>query len=255
MPGLCYNVFRQSEVVAMDKQRILVVDDEKEITDLVEIYLQNAGYEVAKFYDGRSALDYLAKERVDLAVLDIMLPDIDGFSLCEEIRKEHYFPIIMLTAKIEEADKIRGILLGADDYMTKPFLPMELLARIKGQLRRAGAYNQALGHGQNREIYHIHGLELDGDKHVCRLYEKEVDLTATEFAILLYLCRHMNQVVTAEEIFEQVWKEKYLDNNNTVFVHVARIREKLGENARKPKFIKTVWGVGYKMEIEEGYHV
>lgn len=239
----------------MDKQRILVVDDEKEITDLVEIYLQNAGYEVVKFYDGKSALTYLAKEKVDLAVLDVMLPDIDGFQLCEEIRKTDFFPVIMLTAKIEEADKIKGLLLGADDYITKPFLPMELLARIKGQLRRAGVYNQALGHAGDREFYDIHGLEIDGDRHICRLYEKNIDMTATEFAILLYLCRHMNQVVTAEEIFEKVWKEKYLDNNNTVFVHIARIREKLGENARKPKFIKTVWGVGYMIEREEGYHV
>lgn len=243
----------------MDKQRILVVDDEKEITDLVEIYLQNAGFEVAKFYDGKSALAYIEREKVDLAVMDIMLPDIDGFRLCEEIRKTQFFPIIMLTAKIEEADKIKGLLLGADDYITKPFLPMELIARIKGQLRRAGAYNQALGHAAghmtDRELYDIHGLEIDGDKHICRLYEKVIDLTATEFAILLYLCRHMNQVVTAEELFEKVWKEKYLDNNNTVFVHIARIREKLGENARKPKFIKTVWGVGYMIEGEEVHHV
>ena len=144
----------------MEKQRILVVDDEKEITDLVGIYLQNAGFEVIKCYNGVDALAYLAKETVDLAVLDIMLPDIEGFALCEKIRMEHFFPIIMLTAKIEESDKIKGLMLGADDYITKPFLPMELMARIKGQLRRAGAYNQALGSGQNnqREIYDIHGL-------------------------------------------------------------------------------------------------
>ena len=239
----------------IDKQRILVVDDEKEITDLVGIYLQNAGFDVIKCYNGADALAYL--KRVALAVLDIMLPDIDGFSLCEKIREEHFFPIIMLTAKIEEADKIKGIVLGADDYITKPFLPMELLARVKGQLRRAGAYNQALSIGQpeTRELYDIHGLEIDGDKHICRLYGEKIELTGTEFSIMLYLCRHMNQVVTSEEIFEHVWKEKYLDNNNTVFVHIARIREKLHENARKPKFIKTVWGVGYKLEDEEVHHV
>jgi len=235
----------------MEKQRILVVDDEKEITDLVEIYLKNGGYEVVKFYNGSDALAYLDHHDVDLAVLDIMLPDIDGFSLCAKIRETHFFPIIMLTAKIEESDKIKGLTLGADDYITKPFLPMELLARVKGQLRRAGAYNQAMEHLAEREIYDIHGLEIDGDKHTCKLYGESIELTGTEFAIVLYLCRHMNQVMTSEDIFEHVWKEKYLENNNTVFVHIARIREKLHENARKPKFIKTVWGVGYKMEGEE----
>lgn len=239
----------------MEKQRILVVDDEKEITDLVEIYLRNDGYEVVKFYNGTDALGYLAHHNVDLAVLDIMLPDIDGFSLCMKIRESHFFPIIMLTAKIEEADKVKGIMLGADDYITKPFLPMELMARIKGQLRRAHMYNQAMGSSSEKEVYDIHGLEIDADRHICRLYGEVIELTGTEFSIVLYLCRHMNQVVTSEEIFEHVWKEKYLENNNTVFVHIARIREKLHENARKPKFIKTVWGVGYKMESEEVHHV
>ncbi len=239
----------------MEKQRILVVDDEREITDLVGIYLQNDGYEVVKCYNGRDALQYLRCHEVDLAVLDIMLPDVDGFTLCSKIRESHFFPVIMLTAKIEEADKIKGILLGADDYITKPFLPMELMARIKGQLRRANMYNQALGVAADCEVYDIHGLEIDADKHTCKLYGENIELTGTEFSIVLYLCRHMNQVVTSEEIFEHVWKEKYLENNNTVFVHIARIREKLHENARKPKFIKTVWGVGYKMEGEEVQHV
>lgn len=239
----------------MDKQRILVVDDEKEITDLVEIYLRNDGFEVVKFYNGTDALEYLARNDVDLAVLDIMLPDIDGFNLCMKIRECHFFPIIMLTAKIEESDKVKGIMLGADDYITKPFLPMELMARIKGQLRRAHMYNQAMGSPLETEVYDIHGLEINADKHTCRLYGEIIELTGTEFSIVLHLCRHMNQVVTSEEIFEHVWKEKYLENNNTVFVHIARIREKLHENARKPKFIKTVWGVGYKMECEEVHHV
>jgi len=239
----------------MNGQTILIVDDEREIADLVEIYLKNAGYLVVKFYDGKAALDYLEKNQIDLAILDIMLPDMDGFYLCEEIRHKYFFPIIMLTAKIDESDKIKGIYLGADDYITKPFLPMELIARVKAQLRRAVTYNQALSNNFVREIYHIHGLEIDGDRHVCKLYDEVIDMTATEFAILLYLCRHMNQVVTTEELFEQVWKEKYWENNNTVFVHIARIREKLGENARKPKFIKTVWGVGYKIESEETFHV
>ena len=149
---------------------------------------------------------------------------------------------------IEESVKVNGILLGADDYITKPFRPMELLDRVKGQLRRASSYNHAMGVNETREVYEVHGLFVDADKYICRLYDEGIDLTPTEFAILIYLCRNMNKVVTSEEIFEQVWKQKYFDSNNTVFVHVARIREKLHENARKPKYIKTVWGVGYKLE-------
>lgn len=232
----------------MEKKKILIVDDEKEITDLVEIYLENDGYEVYKFYHGQAVMDFLENHKVDLAILDIMLPDIDGFSLCRMIRKKYFFPVIMLTAKIEESDKVNGILLGADDYITKPFRPMELLARVKGQLSRASSYNQAMGVDTKREVYEVHGLFVDADQYICKLYDEEIDLTPTEFAILIYLCRHMNKVVTSEEIFEQVWKQKYFDSNNTVFVHVARIREKFHENARKPKYLKTVWGVGYKLE-------
>ena len=208
----------------------------------------DTGYEVYKFYQGQEVMGFLGKQQVDLAILDVMLPDVDGFSLCRMIRGKYYFPVIMLTAKIEESDKVNGILLGADDYITKPFHPMELLARVKGQLRRASSYNQALGVNDTREVYEIHGLTVDAELYVCRLYDEVIDLTPTEFAILIYLCRHMNKVVTSEEIFEQVWKQKYFDSNNTVFVHIARIREKLHENARKPQFIKTVWGAGYKLE-------
>ena len=232
----------------VEKKKILIVDDEKEITELVEIYLKNDGYEAYKFYHAREVLDFLEKNKVDLAILDVMLPDMDGFTLCRIIREKYFFPVIMLTAKIEESDKVNGILLGADDYITKPFRPMELLARVKGQLRRASSYNQAMGVNDNREVYEIHGLVVDADQYVCKLYDEVIELTPTEFAILIYLCRNMNKVVTSEEIFEHVWKQKYFDSNNTVFVHVARIREKFRENARKPKFIKTVWGVGYKLE-------
>ena len=227
---------------------ILVVDDEKEIADIIALYLQSDEYKVFKFYNGEDALKCIESTQIDLAILDVMLPGIDGFEILRMIRKKYKFPVIMLTAKIEESDKVNGILLGADDYITKPFLPMELLARVKGQLRRASSYNRAMGVKEKKEIYEIQGLFVDADQYVCRLYDEVIDLTPTEFAILIYLCRHMNKVVTSEEIFEQVWKQKYFDSNNTVFVHVARIREKLHENARKPKFIKTVWGVGYKLE-------
>ncbi|MBR1931425.1 MAG: VanR-ABDEGLN family response regulator transcription factor [Lachnospiraceae bacterium] len=230
----------------MDK-KILIVDDEREITDLLEVYLGSEGYVVYKFYCGVDAWNFIRQEKVDLAILDVMLPDMDGFTLCRKIREAFYFPIIMLTAKTWETDKVNGILLGADDYMTKPFQPLELLARVKGQLRRAEQYNKALSKDE-KETYEIRGLEVNVDLHSAILYGEKLELTPTEFSILLYLCRHMNQVVTSEEIFEQVWKEKFLDSNNTVFTHVSRIREKMHENARHPKFIKTVWGVGYKLE-------
>ena len=229
----------------MEKQKILIVDDEKEITDLVEIYLTSEGYEVFKFYCGKDALECLENEKIDLAILDVMLPDIDGFAICRRIREKYFFPIIMLTAKIEENDKINGILIGADDYITKPFQPLELIARVKGQLRRAGQYNQAAA---QRESYYVRGLELDATAHKCSLYGKELSLTPTEFDIILYLCRHMGQVVKSEELFEHIWKEKYYDGSNTVFLHISRIREKMHDDSRNPKFIKTVWGIGYKLE-------
>ena len=228
-------------------KRILVVDDEKEIADLLEVYLVNEGYEVSKFYNGTDALSMLSEQSVDLAILDVMLPDMDGFALCRSIRKKWYFPIIMLTAKIEDADKIMGLTMGADDYITKPFNPLEVTARVRGQLRRVDTYNPALGK-REEQIYDIRGLVLNIDQHTCTLYGKQVELTPLEFSILAFLCERQGQVVTAEELFEEVWKEKYMDSNNTVMAHIAKIREKLNENARKPKYIKTVWGVGYKIE-------
>lgn len=231
-------------------KRILVVDDEKEIADLIEVYLSSEGYEVLKYYNGCDALAAVSDNKIDLAILDVMLPDVDGFSLCRKIRENYFFPIIMVTAKITEMDKIHGITIGADDYITKPFNALELVARVKAQLRRADKYNKELAPAKDCETYDVRGLEVDADARVCRLYGQEIAFTPIEFDIILYLCRHMNQVVTSEELFEAVWKEKYMDANNTVFVHIARIREKMGETSRKPKFIKTVWGVGYKLEGE-----
>lgn len=226
---------------------ILVVDDEKEIADLLEVYLQNEGYRVYKFYNGLDALDCLKNTEIHLAILDIMLPDMDGFRLCQEIRKKWFFPIIMLTAKIEDADKIKGITLGADDYITKPFNPLEVTARVRAQFRRANTYNKEKKE-PDMDCFQIDGLEVDARTHICLLYGETVSLTPLEFSILLYLCRHRGKVVSAEELFEKVWGEKYLDSNNTVMAHIAKLREKLKENSRKPKFIKTVWGVGYKIE-------
>lgn len=232
------------------KKQILIVDDEKEITDLLEIYLLSEGYKIYKFYSAEGVLECIEKNKIDLAVLDVMLPDTDGFTLCRKIREKWFFPIIMLTAKIDSTDKIAGITFGADDYITKPFQPLEVLARVKAQLRRAMVYNQAteIEKSEAEEIYNIRGLEIHAKNHTCHLYGKEVNLTKIEFEILLYLCRHLGETVSTETLFEEVWGEKYLDCNNTVMTHVARIREKLNENARKPKWIKTVWGVGYKIE-------
>lgn len=226
---------------------ILVVDDEKEIADLLEVYLTNEGYRVFKFYNGTDALECVENVELHLALLDVMLPDMDGFTLCQKIRKKWFFPIIMLTAKIEDADKIKGITLGADDYITKPFNPLEVTARVRAQLRRVNTYNKETWE-PDRDYFSIEGLEVNGRTHICLLYGQEVSLTPLEFSILLYLCRHRGNVVSAEELFENVWGEKYLDSNNTVMAHIAKLREKLKENSRKPKFIKTVWGVGYKIE-------
>lgn len=222
---------------------ILIVDDEKEIADLVELYLKNENYQICKAYNAAEALQIIERERISLALLDIMLPDMDGFTLCQKIRETHLFPIIMLTAKSSDMDKINGLMLGADDYITKPFNPLEVTARVKTQLRRYTRYNAA-----EPSVYDKDGLYVCPEKHLCTLYGNELALTPIEFNILWYLCERSGKVVSAEELFEAVWGEKYLDNNNTVMAHIARLREKLGEPPRKPKFIKTVWGVGYKLD-------
>lgn len=239
----------------MDTKKILVVDDEKEITDLLEVYLKNEGFKVFKFYKAEGVIDCIRKENIDLAILDVMLPDMDGFTLCKDIRQEWYFPVIMLTAKVEDMDKITGITMGADDYITKPFNPLEVVARVKAQLRRAGDYNKSIGktdmpESDNVKGYHnVRGLELFEDEHRCILYGEEIILTPIEFSIILYFIKNIGRVVSSEELFEKVWGEKYLNSNNTVMAHIARIRDKLHENSRSPKFIKTVWGVGYKIEM------
>ena len=231
------------------REKVLIVDDEKEIADLLEVYLQNDGYTVYKCYNGAEALNCIAQTEFDLAILDVMLPDIDGFRICQKIRETYFYPVIMLTAKVEDGDKIMGLTIGADDYITKPFNPLEVAARVKTQLRRYKRYNatpQRQASEQNE--YDIRGLTINKDGHRCFLYGKELQLTPIEFSILWYLCEHQGRVVPSEELFEAVWKEKYLNNNNTVMAHIGRLREKMNEPARNPKFIKTVWGVGYEIE-------
>lgn len=230
------------------RETIMIVDDEKEIADLIEVYLLNDGYNVCKFYSGTEALSFAERNPVDLAVLDVMLPDVDGFHICRKIREKYFYPIIMLTAKVEDVDKITGLAIGADDYITKPFNPLEVTARVKAQLRRYVKYN-ATGEAERAvNEFDFNGLVINKDTHKCCLYGKDIPLTPIEFSTLWYLCEHRGKVVPSEELYEAVWGEKYLDSNNTVMAHIARLREKLGEPSRNPKFIKTVWGVGYTIE-------
>ncbi len=227
-------------------EHILIVDDEKEIADLVEIYLAGEGFTVHKFYDGTAALECIGSQTLDLALLDVMLPGTDGFELCRRIREKHTFPVIMLTARVEDMDKINGLAIGADDYITKPFNPLEVVARVKAQLRRYTRYNSSIR--QSARIYDSRGLIVNYDSHECSLFGQPVSLTPIEFKILRLLCENAGRVVSSEELFEKAWGEKYLDSNNTVMVHIRRLREKLHEPSRKPRFIKTVWGVGYRID-------
>ena len=229
------------------KEKILIVDDETAIADLVEVYLNNEGFEVRKFYKAKDALHCAMQEELSLAILDVMLPDMDGFTLCQKIREKRLFPIIMLTAKVEDMDKITGLALGADDYITKPFQPLELMARVKTQLRRYTRYNTQEAK-EDLEEYDFRGLHISKSSHKCTLNSRELTLTPIEFSILWHLCEHRGNVVSSEELFEAVWGEQYLDSNNTVMTHIARIREKMNEPPRRPKYVKTVWGVGYTIE-------
>ena len=228
---------------------ILVADDEKELADVLELYLVSDGCTVHKCYTGAEALECIAHTDLDLAILDVMLPDADGFQICRKIREKFYYPIIMLTARAADGDKIMGLTIGADDYITKPFNPLEVVARVKTQLRRYRLYNGSTPEPE-KEIheYDIRGLVINRDNHKCFLFGKEVQLTPLEFSVLWYLCERQGVVVPSEELFEAVWGEKYLKNNNTVMAHIGRLREKLDEPARSPRFIKTVWGVGYTIE-------
>ncbi len=227
-------------------ERILIVDDEPEIAELVEVYLNSEGFSAVKCGTATQALEALERESIDLAILDVMLPDMSGFALCTALRKTHTFPVIMLTAKVEDTDKITGLTIGADDYITKPFNPLELVARVKAQLRRCTRYNEV--DKTTGDVIDFNGLVIDRATHQCWLYDRELGLTPLEFDILWTLCENRGQVISAERLFETVWGEKYLDRNNTIMVHIRRLREKMGEPSRNPRFIKTVWGVGYKID-------
>ncbi|MGM0216086.1 response regulator transcription factor [Enterococcus sp. AZ109] len=223
--------------------KILLVEDEQEISELVEFYLRNENYDVVTCMNGTDALNEIKGSEFSLAILDIMLPDIDGFELCKAIREKYTYPVIMLTAKGEEIDKITGLTIGADDYITKPFRPLELVARVKAQLRRATQYS-----GKKRSILTVKGLELDSEKRKVFLNEAELFLTPLEFSILKLLMERKDQVVSSEELFKEVWGEKYYTNsNNTIMVHIRHLREKMQDTGEKHKYIQTVWGVGYRI--------
>ena len=226
----------------------MIVEDEPEIADLIELYLKNENYEVAKFNNARDTLAYISSDTPDLVILDIMLPDSDGLTICQKIREAHTYPIIMLTAKDAETDKITGLTLGADDYVTKPFRPLELVARVKAQLRRYKKYGGDASGDDSGLIVHS-GLVINTKTHEATLNDQLLALTPTEFSILRILCEHKGNVVSSEKLFHEIWGDEYfIKSNNTITVHVRHIREKLGDTMENPKYIKTVWGVGYKVE-------
>lgn len=231
----------------MEKIKILVVDDDREIADLVEIHLITDGYTVYKAYDAKTGLTLLEQEDIKLAILDIMMPGMDGLTMCKELRKTNRIPIIMLSAKSTDLDKIIGLSIGADDYMVKPFNPLELIARVKSQLRRYIDLNPGTDVKQENEI-RLPNLLINKEDHRVIAYEKEAKLTPIEFDILFLLASNLGRVFSTDEIFERVWNEKMFEANNTVMVHIRRLREKIELDPREAKIIKTVWGVGYKIE-------
>lgn len=226
---------------------ILVVDDEKEIADLIEIYLRNENFNVYKYYSSKNILSDLENIDIDLAILDVMMPDIDGFSLCSKIREKYNFPIIFVTAKVEDIDKISGLTIGADDYITKPFQPLELVARVKAQLRRYKRYNKE--EEKNENIIDFRNIIINNNTHECYISDRKIILTPIEFSLLWNLCKNRGNVVRTEDLFIEVWKEKYFEkDNNTIMVHIRHLREKMNDTGKNPKYIKTIWGVGYKIE-------
>lgn len=228
----------------MLKPTILVVDDEKEIRELIEIYLKNEGYNVITAEDGLQALEIVKKNTIHLIVLDVMLPNIDGIQVCKNIREYLDVPIIMLSAKREDNDKILGIITGADDYIAKPFNPLELVVRVKAQLRR---YLKTTILPKNNEII-IDDLVINSNNHKVTIGENEIKFTGKEFEILKLLAENKNVVFSSRKIYESVWKEEFYESDSTIMTHIKNIREKLRDNVKNPKYIKTVWGVGYKIE-------
>lgn len=226
---------------------ILVCDDDKEIVEAIEIYLTQEGYRILKAYDGTEALEMLEREEVHLLLLDVMMPKLDGIRATLKIREKNSIPIIILSAKSEDADKILGLNVGADDYVTKPFSPLELVARVKSQLRR---YTQLGGAAQNEndKIYSVGGLRINDDLKEVTVDGELVRLTPIEYNILLLLMKNQGRVFSINQIYEMIWNEEAIGADNTVAVHIRHIREKIEINPKEPRYLKVVWGVGYKIE-------
>ena len=233
----------------MENYHVLVVEDDEKIRDGIEIYLKSQGYEVSKAADGIEGLEKLKEKEVHLAIIDVMMPRMDGIQMVIQLRKEYDFPVIMLSAKSEEVDKIMGLNMGADDYVTKPFQPLELLARVNSHLRRYKRFLEMTGQGakEAENIYRIGGIELNEDTKEVLVDGEAVKMTPMEFKILSLLMRNPGRVFSADEIYERVWNERAI-NTDTIMVHVRKIREKIEYNPKEPKYLKVVWGVGYKIE-------
>lgn len=232
----------------MEETKILVVDDEKEIADLLELYLISDGFQVKKAYDAQEGLRIMKEEKIDLVLLDIMMPNIDGLEMCRRIRETNNVPIIMVSAKTQELDKIVGLTTGADDYVTKPFNPLELMARVKSQLRRYRDLNPAQEKKSESTVIQVKNLTINKETHQVFVDGESVKLTPIEFDILYLLATYPGRVFSTDEIFEKVWNEKVYEANNTVMVHIRRLRGKMKDDTREDKIITTVWGVGYKIE-------
>jgi len=228
------------------KNTILVCDDDKEIVDAIEIYLSQEGYRILKAYDGLQAVDMLEREDVQLLLIDIMMPKLDGLRATLKIREKSSIPIIILSAKSEDADKILGLNIGADDYVTKPFNPLELVARVKSQLRRYTKLGNAAG--ENQKVYQTGGLVINDDLKEFTVDVEPVKLTPIEYNILLLLVKNQGKVFSINQIYESIWNEDAIGADNTVAVHIRHIREKIEINAKEPRYLKVVWGIGYKVE-------
>lgn len=226
---------------------VLVCDDDREIVEAIEIYLSQEGYKVLKAYDGEEALKVLDREKVDLLIIDVMMPKLDGIRATLKIREKKNMPIIILSAKSEDADKILGLNVGADDYMTKPFNPLELTARVKSQLRRYTQLGSTIDKS-NQAVYAVGGLSIDDEQKEVTVDGEPVRLTPIEYNILLLLVKNQGKVFSVDQIYESIWNEDAIGVDNTVAVHIRHIREKIEINPKEPRYLKVVWGVGYKIE-------
>lgn len=228
--------------------RILVCDDEKEIVDAIEIYLAQEGFEVLKAYDGEQALEILKREEVHLLILDLMMPKLDGIHAIMKIREDSSIPIIVLSAKTQDTDKILGLNLGADDYVAKPFNPLELIARVKSQIRRYTSFGSVSSQEESEKIYSTGGLVINDDRKEVTVDGERVKLTRIEYNILLFLVQNKGKVFSIDQIYEQIWQEDAYGADNTVTVHIRHIREKIEIDPKNPRYLKVIWGIGYKVE-------